>query len=453
MQDPQGSLIHEATSLFRLVESIDRFVGEHENLYAYTLATRQFFRLIHEHSKNAKNDISEIIHQAALTSGPLASRYTGQLLIMKGRWKTVHTYITPATDAHTLKVPVPLLQMATGHLRMIPGIKDAGIVPLLTPELMYYQNTPRTPFSDELLFVEIPYSQGPGFFTNLSIYHEIGHWVFDRLSDSGDHAASFAELNEATELAFKAKLSAALKSASTATWAKGVLAAWTQEIFCDLFAIRHLGPAFSFALIDMLSLIGLMRKDTESTFDNLHPAAALRFREQFQRLHKDGWWQIVKDLPSEHVGLITRLAETSESAYSFEFQDYLMPAFVEAFSAIPPLIHKLVLDLTPHCAEAAQDFGQHWGNIEKCLLHGVVPSHLLTEDSASPAPASMINAAYCFYLTRLPDLMNKLEGQRPTEPDHRRVWIDKLEAWTMKGVEDSQLLAGIEIGGSQRARA
>jgi hypothetical protein len=146
MQDAQSSLIHEATSLFRLVESIDRFVGEHGNLYAYTPATRHFFRLIREHSENAKKDISEIIQQAALTSGPLASRYTGQLLIMKGRWKTIHTYITPATDAHTLKIPVPLIQMATEHLRLIPGIKDAGIVPLLTPELMYYQNTPRAPF-------------------------------------------------------------------------------------------------------------------------------------------------------------------------------------------------------------------------------------------------------------------------------------------------------------------
>jgi len=453
MQDAQGSLIHEATSLFRLVESIDRFVGEHGNLYAYTSATRRFFRLIHEHSEGAKKEISAIIQQAAVTPGPLASRYTGQLLIMKGRWKTLHTYITPATDAHTLKIPVPLIQMATEDLHLIPGMQDAAIVALLTPELMYYQNNPRAHLSPDLLFVEIPYSQGPSFFTNLSIYHEIGHWVFDRLPDSGDHAAAFANLNEATEQAFKAKLSPALKSASTTTWAKGVLAAWTQEIFCDLFAVRHLGPAFSFALIDVLSLIGLMRKDTESTFDNLHPAPALRFREQFERLNKDGWWQIVKDLPSEHVSLITRLAATSGSGYSFEFQDNLIPAFIEAFSAIPPLIHQLVLDLTPHCAEAAEDFRQHRSNIETCLLHGVVPSHLLTENSGSPAPVSMINAAYCFYLTRLPDLMNKLEGQRPTEPDHRRVWIDKLEAWTMKGVEDSQLLTGVEIGGSQRASA
>ena len=54
----------------------------------------------------------------------------------------------------------------------------------------------------------------------------------------------------------------------------------------------------------------------------------------------------------------------------------------------------------------------------------------------------MINAAYCVYLARLPELMNKLEGQKISRPDHRQQWIGRLEDWTMKGMDDYYLLAG-----------
>jgi hypothetical protein len=53
----------------------------------------------------------------------------------------------------------------------------------------------------------------------------------------------------------------------------------------------------------------------------------------------------------------------------------------------------------------------------------------------------MINAAYCFLLTSLPKLIETLEGQRADNLQQRMNWAEKLEAWTVKGVEDSQLLA------------
>ena len=92
---------------------------------------------------------------------------------------------------------------------------------------------------------------------------------------------------------------------------------------------------------------------------------------------------------------------------------------------------------------AAEDFGHQRARIENCLLHGVVPSQLLVEGgeggALSPTPVSMINAAYCFYLTRLPELMNSLEGQKDSDLKQRQNWIERLEAWTMKGIEDYQL--------------
>jgi hypothetical protein len=188
-----------------------------------------------------------------------------------------------------------------------------------------------------------------------------------------------------------------------------------------------------------------MGEDVEGRFDEDHPALALRFREQQRCLHREGWWALIENLPSEHVSLVTRLASKSESDYFFEFngkQVPAFPAFIDAFLAIVPFIHELAADLAPHTRVAAADFAQHSDQIQECLLHGVVPSSLLAENNASsPTPVSMINAAYCFHLTSLPKLMDTLEGQRPNDLRQRMKWAEKLEAWTVKGVEDSQLLA------------
>ena len=231
--------------------------------------------------KRRNGQSSGLIAGAKQKSRYARQRATNDLIIRKNTWKTLHTYIKPATDAHTLNLPISLLELATDHIRRIPNMERTEIVVLLTPELMYYQNTPQLRLPEHLVFLEIPYSQGPGFFTNLAIYHELGHYVFDQLSDSPKQSPSFKLLTESLEAAFEAafneKLGTQITTPSKIMAAKTVLDRWTQEIFCDLFAVRHIGPAFSFALIDILSLLGLMTADTETTFTSHHPATAIRF--------------------------------------------------------------------------------------------------------------------------------------------------------------------------------
>jgi hypothetical protein len=438
----RNSLIHEATSLYRLVDSIDRLVAEHEGSFAYSAANQRFFSEIRNHAAATKKSVSRIVESASQTEEDSASRYEGELIIQKGHWKTLHTYVKPATEAHTLNLPMPLIELAEGHIRNIPGMGESSVVILLTPALMYYQ-VPESQLSPDLVFVEVPYSQGPGFFSNLTIYHEIGHHVFDRLA-ADDHPP-FKALAEAQERAFAEKLGQ-LPSPKNRDWTRGVLDAWTKEVFCDLFALRHLGPAYSFALIDFLSLISLMGPETEVAFDPEHPAPALRFREQLRRLKEDGWWTTIRDLPSEHIRLLDRLASIQN--YIFPLGDCQLPnAFTDAFEKVIDSIHALVISITPQCVTAAEDFRLRRADIENCLLHGVVPSQLIVEGQVlSPLPVSMINAAYCFYLTRIRDLMERFEDRNASVLKDRRDSIERLEAWTMKGIEDYQLYEKLQAG-------
>lgn len=191
-----------------------------------------------------------------------------------------------------------------------------------------------------------------------------------------------------------------------------------------------------------------MSEDTETAFTDDHPAPALRFTEQLHRLRDDGWWPTVAEIPSDHVSLMERLSATEYQKHFFHHNDAAVPAFVSTFRRVIPSIHSLVTDITAHLSRASVDFRDRRDDIEECLLNGVVPSQLLTEsNTSSPTPVSMINGAYCVYLYRLPELMDKLEHQHPRNLDQRATVIQKLEGWTLKAIEDYRLLVASASGG------
>jgi len=303
---------------------------------------------------------------------------------------------------------------------------------------MYYHNLSRSGVNQNLVFVELPYSQGPGLFTNLIIYHELGHFVFEMLESRRNKTPSLKRLVEVMEKSFDAKLGKVMKEAANRTWAKGVLRAWTEEIFCDLFALRFLGPAFTFALIDFLSLIGLMKEgSTDVVFDEEHPAPALRLRAQIERLRNDGWWETVNELASDHISFANDLA--SRHNYEFVVATERVPGFIEVFLEITPHIHELVKALTPDPQAAAKDFKNRRSEIETYFFEGVVPSHMLRQGtSKSPFPVSIINAAYTFYLTSMAGLLAKID-KSPGDLEKRGELAAKLEGWTLKALEDYQL--------------
>jgi hypothetical protein len=73
---------------------------------------------------------------------------------------------------------------------------------------------------------------------------------------------------------------------------------------------------------------------------------------------------------------------------------------------------------------------------------GVVP-HANT--SSPPDPVSIINSAFCFYLTELPGIVTKFEGKaKEKNVKTRSKWTKKLEDWTMKAIEDSQIRTQFE---------
>ena len=81
MQSPH--LIHDATSLYRLIQSIEQLIAEHQGLFVYTDATQSFFSHIHNRAREACTALSELVGKIGQTpaSESMLSRSGAELII------------------------------------------------------------------------------------------------------------------------------------------------------------------------------------------------------------------------------------------------------------------------------------------------------------------------------------------------------------------------------------
>jgi hypothetical protein len=474
MQGSLDGLLHDAAAVYRLVEFIEHFCIEQRTSRSYVEATREFFKDTIRLAAQTKKYLVDIASEAKTRMESGASQWNDvwfanereTLYTIKGSWNIIHRYLKPAADAHTLEVPVPLVQLAERQLHLLPKMRAALIAVLLTPELNYFQTShtrlktairaledstgisPEHARNGTLGFVELPFSQGPSFFTNLALYHELGHFAIEENYPDRDPLASRAE--EALKDVYAAEFTNLPEDEQAG--ARQWLRKWAEEIFCDLFAVRLIGPAFSLASIEMFSLIGFLTPENKTKFLPSHPAAACRFREQLEVLKDDHWWETIKALESDHVAQIAKLAETPEDQYSIYIDRKKRASdqrALRAFRALLPHVRSLAKDLTSGRIEGQPCFTENRERIENCLSHGVVPSRLYTEQKLFPAyPIAIVNAAFCFYLKGLQKLISGLDGQDANKIDHRSHWTKRLEMWTIKAIEDFFLLDGVrEYGG------
>ncbi len=451
--DSLEGLVNESASVWSLVDSIEQHIRRQLASHIYPLATDNFFGYIMRLATGTKNLIAAGLENSM--DSPTVKR--ARLATLKGCWRLLHELVRPAGDAHTLAAPTALIELAADQLRRIPGLDQAQVVVSLSPRLMYHQTKhtgisnlatkiaqiiPGEPFPRQLGFVALPFSQGAGFFTNLLLYHELGHFVFEELS-SYNSDPRIGKLDSKLVAAIEHATADRPALASTVrAFALATLRNWTQEIFCDAFALNIVGPAFSFAFVDMLSLLDLLDDHQIVAFTPSHPAPACRYSAHLHVLRSAGWWSVLEDVQVPQKKLIERLAARDKEDYrlvldgKMDKDAVLIPAFLK----ILPDILDVTRDIIAPAAAAAEDFAAGRKHIEKCLLNGIVPSVSPDDQSIPPNPVSVINTAFTFYLTSLDELMERL-GKKPLDVKERSYWTNRLESWTQKALEDIQLLS------------
>src|ERR1035441_2992116 len=136
MHDAIDALLHDAASLHRLVDFIHQYCNEQKSSQTYVDATDEYFGYIDRLATGTK-EFLRVSTQSVLPHRADVIRTS--FLSVKNYWRVLHTFIKPAADAHTLKIPSPLLNLAAEQVRQVPGMQGASVVVLLTPELMYFR--------------------------------------------------------------------------------------------------------------------------------------------------------------------------------------------------------------------------------------------------------------------------------------------------------------------------
>ena len=243
-----ADLLHDVTVVYRLVDFMDEYCRGQERSQTYADASGEFFKYVENLSTGIKQELPSQIERA--------SRFPNRLpLLRSNMWtlknylRMLHALIKPAADAHTLTIPAPLVDLASDQLQDVQSMRGSRVVVLLASEFMYFQRPhteikdqariiegfiPKAKFPPRLGFIELPYSQGSSFFTNLAIYHEIGHFVYEELSNSNPMNPGFSRLKSSIARSVKRVFGKGPKDPKVFAFAIKIVENWTQEIFCDL---------------------------------------------------------------------------------------------------------------------------------------------------------------------------------------------------------------------------
>jgi hypothetical protein len=300
-----------------------------------------------------------------------------------------------------------------------------------------------TGFPPSLGLVGMPYSQSEGFLMNCLLTHEMAHVAYQDfysvdVSKKVDSVLQ-ALVDETKTLADRDII-----------LSRGTLERWTEEVFCDLFAISLIGPAYTFALIELTGATLLAGSSTTMldpfySFMEYHPAEIARFNTHLKLLKKLGWWTEMKKISSCYIEVLSvSAARISDLRIETEIPPEIGGAkFLAAFFELCDWLITFVAKKVRTSANAIPNYRRQAKTISEYLRQAVVPSTIVVRGNTEhPSPIVLINSAFRFYPEHIPDLIRNVENREPGSVKDRSELTERLELWSLKALEDCRLLSG-----------
>jgi hypothetical protein len=461
------AVLHDTTACYRFVKATAAACKLNSGFPSYSDSTKKLLTYI---KKLAGKSLEFLAAFNAADSGdPDSFREKRELLwLIREAWTTLHKYVQPAVDADTLNVPGELVRLLTDRVRLIDGCELLEFAVIHTDQLNYFQFPPGDfeekacgladvldaglEFPAHLGIIASPHSQSQHIFLNTLLAHEIGHSVFSKLNCL-DRIKN--GISEGLRAAFVPPVDVALDASQLKRYPE-VLQDWAEELFCDLFGVYMLGPTFALASIELFDLGNLWAFDSgidhlaggeQFKFQSKHPAKLFRLWRQTELLKTLGWWKAIEKTKSHHIGILSSCLELKPSSFTFEGivapqGEMLINAFCRAVEAIEgeaASVAKNLLNIEGQAREVGE-FSELGDKIATYLCHAVVPSSIYFRDGFRiPTPVVLLNAAHLFYLSGIEDLMANTDKPDSTKIEQRELWMERIENWTTKGLEDIAL--------------
>ena len=363
----RDQLQREVASLYAFVEAVSHACAPPPQAVSYSESSSKFFDYISHLAGCTKIHIADFERHAEDDDEGFVEART-ELCTLRAAWRELHQFVKPSADADTLNQPTAMVAALVNRLHELKGFESTDFTIFHTDSFDYSQLNPRAmedavaqlarivdadPFPANLGLTGIPNSQGNALFLNCLLAHEIGEYAY---AQRGIEPALAADAAAALENHMGEKFSASphiVQSRMTKT-----VIQWAKEIFCDLFAVRLVGPCFSFAYIELFDLANLLNKDgTLIVGDNArpqfqsygaHPSHPFRVKTQSELLQEEGWWDLVKDVDSRQCAVLQALLQLNADAFIEAEQSAGgdRTLYVKALFDVLPIVKKQVVSVT-----------------------------------------------------------------------------------------------------------
>ncbi len=460
----RADVIHDSAALYRFIESIEVFCDVRRGFPAYLEASREFLVFVGQLAASTKKYLTDFPSKLPTDALRYAS-FRQELKTLRYAWFEIHRRIKPIADADTLHVPTPLISSLERRLRKVPPFQNTRFAVLHTERLNYLQVVASgirdttsqisglvgsSSFPSNLGLIGIPYSQAESVFINCLIAHEIGHFVYGELQLLNTLAT---KIGDALQTAFAP--AAAILKPEDGLRVPPIVAGWVEELFCDLFAVRLVGPCYSYAFVEIFDLTNNLGVDGKINpaavgpsmeFSDSHPADMYRMQKQIGLLTKLKWWDHIKNSKSLCKYLLEYCATLRCPQFSFPSQIQLQTYFIDALDRVSIEVETAVENSLSGLDTGVDEFSRLKDTVQEYFHHGVVPSTIRdpsSKKSASPSSVTVLNTAYQLHLDSLPVLIGRVQRQSAESVEHCSNWTQKLESWTLKALEDLELIASV----------
>jgi hypothetical protein len=462
-------LQRDVASLYAFVESVSRSCNPAPQSVAFPESSSRFFDYVVSLAEGTKKHITGFERHAEDDDDDFLEART-ELWTLRTAWRELHQFVKPSVDADTLNQPTAIVAALVSRLHELRSFELSDFAIFHTDSFDYSQVNPSAtedavaqlarvieagPFPKDLGLIGIPNSQGNAVFMNCLLAHEIGEYVYAK---RGVETAVAARVTAALEehLGDEFRTQPELLQSRM----KKTVLQWAKEVYCDLLAVRLVGPCYSFAYIELFDLPNLLNKagiqmiDEDDTQPQIrsyrsYPSHPFRIKFQSELLKEEGWWDFIKDIDSRHIAVLRVLLDLNPDRF-VEAEEHDAEAgrapFLRSLLTVIPEVKTHVGAATDGIDLRLHEYAQLWKPIGDYLEKGIVPSTLVLETTPGkyqevhPTPITLLNAAYRFYLEGVEGLMSGIRDQDQSSPKDRAAWMKRIENWTAKALEDVALL-------------
>jgi hypothetical protein len=469
LPDLREQVKNEGFCLLALCRDLSAFIESGRTRKTYLHQTEDFLEYIVKSLKSIEKAVRRAVGQK-IDDELLKSKLREFDLIKKAlSWLYVLT--KEAIDADTLSIPYSLTTLLNSIAKKLEEEEDVRLVVLGSSDLMYYKynlerlrnltrnlksvikNYPVLP--EDIGILKFPYCAVHDVLVNCILFHEMGHYIYEKTKLEKEFIEKI-ELDLAL-FVIEGKVLERLKPLQPrvawnrlSMYVRGLMAAWADEIFADMLAVRVLGPAFHLACLQMEHILPTNIEGVKD-FSRTHPADNFRFKIHAKWLKEGGWNNIITERTPE-------IFERLDDCEKLELKDFKIKCqpplggekgleeklhkwMLEKFGEMVVKIEGKVSDKVAKVERPIGDFTTTDRLVTQYLEHGVVPSTVCDEQKNKyhPNPTTILNSGFFFYLGGMKKLIEKVQA-KISQPKKRLKYEKRLNEWLAKAIEDWQIL-------------